>query len=134
MPVQHVFGGTDDLGWIFVLHDVTIATGPEQEEVARDGLLREFARLREAPVSDEELQRAKTYALGTHAIRRESGGSRLSEMVDAWLLGTGLGELAEYETRVSELTAEDLQAVAVRYFDPERRVEGIVRGRPGKKA
>ena len=111
-----------------------IATGPEQEEVARDGLLLEFAKLRDTPVTDEELQRAKTYALGTHAIHRESGGSRLSEMVDAWMLGTGLGELAEYETRVSSLTAADLQAVAARYFDPERRVEGIVRGRAGKIA
>ena len=60
--------------------------------------------------------------------------SRLSEMVDAWLLGTGLGELAEYETRMSSLTAEELQGVAVRYFEAERRVEGIVRGRPGKTA
>lgn len=106
-----------------------IATGPDQEEVARAGLLREFAKLREQPVTAEELQRAKTYALGTHAIRRESGGSRLGEMIDAWLLGTGLAELAEYDTRVSSLTAADLQAVAVRYFEPERRVEGIVRGR-----
>ena len=112
------------LGGIFIAY---IATAPEREAEAREGLLREFARLREMPVTEEELQRAKTYALGTHAISRESGGSRLGEMIDAWLLGTGLGELAAYETRVAALTAADLQSVAGRYFDPDRRVEGVVR-------
>ena len=80
------------------------------------------------PVTADELQRAKTYALGTHAISRESGGSRLGEMVSAWLGGTGLAELAEYETRITALTAADLQSLAVRYFDPAMRVEGVVRG------
>ncbi|HEX6632274.1 MAG TPA: pitrilysin family protein [Gemmatimonadaceae bacterium] len=125
----HAHASERILGGLFAAY---IATSPEQEAQARDGLLAEFARLREHPVSDEELQRAKTYALGTHAIARESGGSRLGEMVDAWLTGTGLAELAEYETRITALTVADLQSLAVRYFDPERRVEGIVRG-TGKK-
>ena len=112
------------LGGIFVAY---IATAPEREAEAREGLLREFARLREMPVTEEELQRAKTYALGIHAISRESGGSRLGEMIDAWLLGTGLEELAAYDTRVAALTAADLQSLAGRYFDPDRRVEGVVR-------
>jgi len=105
-----------------------IATSPEREAQARDGLLREFARLRAEPVTVEELQRAKTYALGTHAIGRESGGSRLGEMLDAWLVGTGLAELADYETRIAAVTVDDVLAVANRYFDEQRRVEGIIRG------
>lgn len=105
-----------------------IATSPEREEQARRGLLAEFARLCEEPVTADELQRAKTYAIGTHAIGRESGGSRLGEMVGAWLLGTGLTELASYETSVTAITAADIQDAARRYFDPTRRVEGVVRG------
>lgn len=108
-----------------------IATSPEREDEAREGLLRELARLREDPVTGEELQRAGTYALGTHAISRESGGSRMAEMVDAWLMGEGLAELASYETSVSAVTASDIQAVANRYLDPEHRVEAVVRGRAG---
>lgn len=113
------------LGGMFTAY---IATSPDREEEARAGLLAEFARLREEPVTAEELQRARRYALGTHAISRESGGSRLGEMVSAWLLGTGLSELASYETSVSEVTAADIQAVARRYFDDARRVEAVVRG------
>ncbi len=105
-----------------------IATSPEQEDLARAGLLEEFAKLRERPVLDDELERAKTYAIGTHAIRLQSGGAVLGEMVDAWLFGSGLGELDAVEDRVRAVTAEDILAVAREYFDESRRVEGIVRG------
>ncbi|MBK6457178.1 MAG: insulinase family protein, partial [Gemmatimonadetes bacterium] len=60
-----------------------IACSPEKEEVARAGLLREFAKLCETPVTDAELARARTYALGTHAIAQQSGGNVLAELVDA---------------------------------------------------
>jgi zinc protease len=105
-----------------------IATGPEQEEEARAGLLDEFARLADGGVTEEELRRAQTYALGTHAIARQSGGAVLADVVDAWLLGEGLGELAAYEARVRGVTTADVRALAARHFDPARRVEGVVRG------
>jgi zinc protease len=105
-----------------------IATSPEKEGVARDGLLAEFAKLREQPVTDEELARAKTYAIGTHAIRQESGAAVLGDLVDAWLFGHGLAELDEHDDRVRAVTPAAIQALARNYFDESRRVEGIVRG------
>jgi zinc protease len=107
-----------------------IATSPDREEVARRGLLREFARFREAEVSAEELNRAKTYALGSRAIRQESGAAVLGDLVDAWLYGDGLHELAEYDTQVRAVTGAAMRAAAERYFVEERHVEGIVRGVP----
>jgi zinc protease len=106
-----------------------IATSPEKEGAARDGLLAEFARFRSEVVSEEELTRAKTYALGTHAIAQQSGGNLLSELVDAHLYGSGLGELDTFAERVRAVTAEEMRVLATLYFDPGRRVEGIVRGR-----
>jgi len=94
-----------------------IATGPAQEDEARDGLLAEFARLR-----------AQVYAVGTHAIQQQSGAAVLGEMVDAWLLGDGLHELGEFDARVRAVTPAAVQALAQRWFDPARRVEGVVRG------
>ena len=105
-----------------------IATSPEKEEVARQGLLREFQRLRDEMVTEDELARAKRYAIGSHAIRQESGGAQLGEMLDAWMFGTGLRELTEYESRVQAVTREDMLALAREFFVPERRVEGVVRG------
>jgi zinc protease len=111
-----------------------IATGPAQEEEARAGLLAEFARLAEGGVTADELERAQTYALGTHAIARQSGGAVLADAVDAWLLGEGLGELAAYEGRVRGTTVDAVRAFAAARFDPARRVEGVVRGTTGEAA
>ena len=107
-----------------------IATSPEREAEARDGLLAEFAKLREVPVTGEELERAQTYALGTHAINQQSGGAVLGELVDAWLFGEGLSELDAFGARMRAVTPADIQSLAARYFDPSRRAEGIVRGTP----
>jgi zinc protease len=107
-----------------------VATGPAQEEAARDALLAEFRRLREEPVTAEELSRAQTYAIGSHAIRQQSGGAVLADVVDAFLFGS-LAELTEHDVKVRAVTAESMRDVAERYFDPSRRVEGIIRGRKG---
>jgi zinc protease len=104
-----------------------IATSPEKEAVAREGLLSELAKLRDSLVTDEELRRAQTYAIGSHAIRQQSGGAVLGELVDAWMFGE-LQELEDYESRVRGVTAAGIREAARKYLDPHRRVEGIVRG------
>jgi len=80
-------------------------------------------------VTAKELDQAKTYALGVHAIRQQSGAAVIGEVADAYLFGR-LAELEEFEARVRAVTAEEMRAVAQRYFVEERRVEGIVRGKP----
>jgi zinc protease len=104
-----------------------IATSPDKEGVAREGLLIELQKLRETLVTDEELHRAQTYAIGVHAIRQQSGGAVLGELVEAWMFGT-LAELDQYEERVRSVTAAAVRDTARRYLEPHRRVEGIVRG------
>jgi zinc protease len=121
----HASSSEHQLAGTFIAY---IATSPEKEEVARAGLLAEFERLRDEPVTAEELERAKRYAIGSHAIRQESGGAILGDMVDAWMFGTGLRELEEHDSRIEAVTAEDVQRLAREYFDPSRHVEGIVRG------
>ena len=105
-----------------------IATSPEKEEIARSGLLAEFEKLRNAVVTDEELQRAKQYTLGAHAIRQESGAAVLGDILDAWMFGSGLSELDQFEDRISAVTPADILELAREFFDPARHVEGVVRG------
>jgi zinc protease len=104
-----------------------IATSPEKEDVARRGLLGEFAKLRNELVTTRELQQAQTYAIGVHAIRQQSGGAVLADLVDAWMFGE-LAELREFDQRVRAVTADQMLEVAREYFDEGRRVEGIIRG------
>lgn len=110
-----------------------IGTSPDKEDAARSGLLSEFAKLRTSDVSEEELHRAKSYLIGTHAIARQSGASVLGEIIDAWLLGEGLRELESYEGSITAVSAADIRALANAAFDERRRVEGVVRG-VGKRA
>ena len=105
-----------------------IATSPAREAEARAGLLAEFARLRTSPPSDEELERARRYLIGTHAIAQQSAASVLGDMVDAWLFGEGLHEMGEFPSRIQRVTGEDVLALAQRCFKEERVVEGVVRG------
>jgi len=127
----HAFSSEFRLSGAFVAY---IATSPDKEGVARDGLLAEFAKLREAPVTDGELRQAQRYILGMHDIRQERGGAVLGEVIDAWLSGKGLQELGEFSERIQQVTAADIQRLAQQYFDPAHHVEGIVRGvmKPGR--
>ena len=113
------------LGGMFIAY---IATSPEKEDEARAALLSEFERLRSAPVTEQELARAKDFVIGSHAISQESGASLLGEMLDVWLFGSGLGELAEHDERVRRVTAADIQRLALRSFRKEALVEATVRG------
>ena len=121
----HAYTSERQLAGMFLSY---IATSPEKEDTARQGLLREFERLRSEPVTDDELERAKRYSIGSHAIRQESGGAVLGEMLDAFMFGAGLSELSTYQSSIESVTAEDILAVAREFFDPLRRVEGVVRG------
>lgn len=105
-----------------------IAMSPEKQEQAESGLLSEFAKLCESPVSAKELEQAKTYLRGSWAIRRESGAAVAGDLADAWLFGRSLEEIDAYDSRIRAATASDLLACARRYFDPARRITAVVRG------
>jgi zinc protease len=85
-----------------------IATSPDKEQTALDGLKNEIRKFREEEVSDDELSRAQEYMVGTRAIRLQSGGARLAEMLDAWMYGEGLVELSEAESTLRALTPQML--------------------------
>ncbi|HEY8310148.1 MAG TPA: pitrilysin family protein, partial [Gemmatimonadaceae bacterium] len=121
----HAFGSEHQLAGAFMAY---IATAPERESEARDALLAQVAELRSDPVTDAELARAKRYMLGMYDIRQESGGAVLGDIVDAWLFGVGLTALDDVVNQIGAVTAADIQRLAQKYFDPERTVEGIVRG------
>ena len=121
----HAYTSEHQLAGMFLAY---IATSPEKEEIARAGLLKEFARLRDEPVTEDELARAKRYSIGSHAIRQESGAAILGDILDAWMFGSGLRELAEHDSRVEAVTREDILDMARTFFVENRRVEGVVRG------
>jgi zinc protease len=105
-----------------------IATSPEREDEARNSLLEELEKIRQERLSDEELERAKRYTIGTWHIRSQTNAAQLGDLMNALLIGEGLREIREYEERVRAVTTEQIREVAERYFDQERMVQAVVRG------
>lgn len=104
-----------------------LACAPSKEDAARSGLLRELTKFVEEPVSSDELERARAYALGSFAIRQQSAAAVLGDVANAWLFGS-LQELDDGPRIIEALTADDLQAAARASVDPARAIWGIVRG------
>ena len=106
-----------------------IATSPEREEEAREAMLRELARFTEEPVGDAELQQAINYLAGQAEVNRQNGSAVAGEILEAWIAGAGLSELVDPAAAFRAVTAADVLRVARERLAPERRAEGVVRGR-----
>ncbi len=117
--------------WLGGAFAAYIATSPGREEEARQGILDEFDRLVEEPVTADELERAQEYTLGTRSIRRQTNTARLGDLVDALLLGSGVDDLRRFEDRIRAVTPGRIRDVFARYYDGDRLVQGIMRGAGG---
>ena len=85
-----------------------IATSPEREEEAREEMLRELDRFAREPVSEAELRQAVNYLAGQAEVSRQSGGAVAGEILEAWVAGTGLGELQDPAAAYRAVTADDV--------------------------
>jgi zinc protease len=104
-----------------------IATAPEREAEAREAMLTELTRVAREPIGDAELERARRYAAGLVAIRRQAAGAVAGELVSAWVNGT-LDGFAMEETHRRAVSAEQVADAARRVFQPDRRAEFALRG------
>jgi zinc protease len=105
-----------------------LATSPEREEEARAGLLEELAAFRREDVDPTELARAANYLAGQAQVARQTSGAIAGEIVEAWLVGTGLEELEDPAAEFRQVTVEAVRDLAATSLDPYRRAEGVVRG------
>ena len=105
-----------------------IATSPEREDEAREEMLRELERFTHEPVSEGELRQAVNYLAGQAEVSRQSGSAVANEILEAWVAGAGLADLADPAAAFRAVTAADVLRVAQASLDPGRRVEGVVRG------
>jgi zinc protease len=105
-----------------------IATSPEREQEARAAMLEELERFTQTLVSPTELEQAVNYLAGQAEVGRQSGGALAGEILEAWMIGNGLGDLESPGAAFRAVTEDEVMRVARRYLRASERAEGVVRG------
>jgi predicted Zn-dependent peptidase len=81
---------------------------------------RELGALRETGVTPEELERAKEHVKGRMVLSLESTAARMTRLARSILFDVPLLSLDEMLERVERVTAEDVEALTIDFYDPER--------------
>jgi zinc protease len=105
-------------GWFSV--QVELLKGKDRKKV-EDLVLAELKRLSDNPVTPAELKRTKQQVVAGAVFGRESVHGLANAIAQA-VTTNDLNYLKNYLPRILALTADDLQKVAKKYFDPDQRV------------
>ncbi|MFZ5453495.1 MAG: M16 family metallopeptidase [Thermodesulfobacteriota bacterium] len=109
---------------------VTLETKNASAGEAVEQVLAELKRIREKPVTPEELQDAKSYLIGSFPRKMDSLAKRAWLMGYAELYGLGLDYPWRYPQLIRDLTPTDIQKAAWKYVHPEKFLLIVV----GKKS
>jgi zinc protease len=122
-----VYGVNDswDRAGIFYAY---IATSPENEELAREELSRQFFRFKTEEVNEGEVKTAQKYITGIYQIQLETMSALLKRYAKAEILGKGVREVEEYPHKINQITKEQIREVANRYFVEDNLSVGMVKG------
>ncbi len=85
-----------------------------------DLILAEFRNLKETPVGEEELTRAKDQVRGNILLGLESSNSRMANLARQEMYFHQFFTADEIIARIDEVNAEQVQTMAQRLFQPER--------------
>ena len=101
---------------------LSIYAGTSIESARRvvESILREFRELKQEPVSAEELRRAKDHLKGSLMLSLESTSSRMSNLARQEMYFGKFFTLDELIESIESVTADDVQRIAQRFFDPRQ--------------
>ena len=85
-----------------------------------DLILAEFRKLKQEPLSEEELTRAKDQVKGNILMGLESSNARMANLARQEMYFHEFITVDEIIARIGEVSAAQVQAMAQRLFDPER--------------
>lgn len=83
--------------------------------------LHEFQRIGSEPVSAQELDETKRYVAGGYLISNQLQGAVAGTLANNWLLGLPAEFLGRYVPGIRAVSAEQVQAMGRKYFDPARQ-------------
>jgi predicted Zn-dependent peptidase len=116
-----------DTGCLAVYAGTSVESAPKVVK----SVVGEFRKLKEEPITDEELDRAKEYMKGSTMLSLESTSSRMANLARQEIYFRRFMSLDELVARIESVSAGDVQRVANSFFDPRQiavTVLGNLRG------
>lgn len=101
---------------------VVAGVQPRHVEPAVAAILRELARMRDEPVSAQELADCQSYLIGSLPLELETNEGMVSFLLNVHKYGLGLDYMRRYPDLVGAVTQAMIQEAVARYFEPERYV------------
>ncbi len=117
------FFGANKYGGQF---QVSLKTKNESANTAIEEILKEINRIRDYPVSDEELSDAKSFLTGSFPMRIETSARIAGFLVAVEYYGLGREYIDDYPGYINDVTGEDVLRVARQYLDPENYILVVV--------
>jgi len=106
---------------------VYIATAPEKLDEARAGMFEELQKLVQQSPSDEELERAKRYLIGNHAIDLQRNAAHAGLISLNALYGLGPDADCAFPAQVAAVGKEEVLRVARRIIDLDTYTLAVIR-------
>jgi predicted Zn-dependent peptidase len=95
-------------------------TSLESARQVVESILKEFRQLKENPVGEEELRRAKDHLKGSLMLSLESTASRMSNLARQEMYFGRFFTLDELVESIESVTAADVQRIALTFFDAKQ--------------
>jgi predicted Zn-dependent peptidase len=101
---------------------LSIYAGTSAEAVGRvvESILKEFRQLKQDPVPEDEVRRAKDHLKGSLMLSLESTSSRMSNLARQQMYFGRFFSLDELVDSIEAVTAKDVQAIAQKFFDQKQ--------------
>ena len=106
---------------------------PENVQAATDAILDEIKRIRQEPVSEQELADVKAFLIGSLPLRLEAKESIAAQIAHMQMHQLGLDYLYHYPQYIESVTAQNVIDVTNKYLEPDAYVISIA-GPPEKES
>ena len=105
---------------------VVFQTQNSNTNQAIDSVLKELSRIRQEPVSEQELDEAKSYLSGSFPLRLDTNRKTAHLLTFIEIHGLGLGYFDDYVAHIRAVTPEAVSRVAKDYLDPQNMIWVVV--------
>jgi zinc protease len=117
---------TESAGLLPGVFEASLGTHPKNADRAVAGLLREIRRVRQQPVTPQELRDAIAYLSGSYVFQFETNDDLAEYLLETELYGLGINYRRTYVDRVRRVTRDELLRVARKHLHPDAAAVVIV--------